>query len=118
MSISVPMAMCRRLSRSRMPPNNRGYRCTRSGTCESSISRCDFRFDGLRAQNMCRDVTLEKVNCLNNGRAGIAVSGTSRIEMVGGSLSENGRHSLLVSSPATANLREVTTDVEPTVIPK
>ncbi len=76
----------------------------------------DFRFDGLRAQNMCRGVTLENVNCLNNGRAGIAVSGTSQIEMLGGSLAENGRHSLLVSNPATANLREVTTDVEPTVI--
>ena len=76
----------------------------------------DFRFDGLRAQNMCRGVTLENVNCLNNGRAGIAVSGTSRIEMTGGSLAENGRHSLLVSNPATADLREVTTDVEPTVI--
>lgn len=76
----------------------------------------DFRFDGLRAQNMCRDVTLEDVNCVNNGRAGIAVSGSSRIEMVGGSLAENGRHSLLVSNPAAANLQNVTTDVEPTVI--
>ena len=78
----------------------------------------DFRFDGLRAQNMCRGVTLENVNCLNNGRAGIAVSGTSRIEMTGGSLAENGRHSLLVSNPATANLREVTIDAEPTVVRK
>ena len=78
----------------------------------------DFRFDGLRAQNMCRGVTLENVNCLNNGRAGIAVTGTSHIEMIGGSLSENGRHSLLVSNPATADLREVTTDIEPTVLPK
>ena len=76
----------------------------------------DFRFDGLRAQNMCRSVTLEDVNCVNNGHAGIAVSGTSRIEMIGGSLAENGRHSLLVSSPAAANLQDVTTDVEPTVI--
>ncbi len=78
----------------------------------------DFRFDGLRAQNMCRGVTLENVNCLNNGRAGLAVTGTSHIEMIGGSIAENGRHSLLVSSPATASLREVTTDVEPTVLPK
>ena len=78
----------------------------------------DFRFDGLRTQNMCRGVTLENVNCLNNGRSGIAVTGTSQVEMIGGSISENGRHSLLVSSPATANLREVTTDVEPTVLPK
>lgn len=76
----------------------------------------DFRFDGLRAQNMCRNVTLEDVNCVNNGHAGIAVSGSSRIEMVGGSLAENGRHSLLVSNPAAANLQHVTTDVEPTVI--
>ena len=76
----------------------------------------DFRFDGLRAQNMCRSVTLEDVNCINNGRAGIAVSGSSRIEMIGGSLAENGRHSLLVSNPAAANLQEVTTDVDPTVI--
>lgn len=75
----------------------------------------DFRFDGLHAQNMCRSVTLENVSTINNGRCGVAVSGTSQIDIVGGSFSENGRHSILISNRAAANLREVTTDVEPTL---
>ncbi len=73
----------------------------------------DFRFDGVHAQNMCRGVTLENVNCINNGRAGIAVSGSSQIEFVGGSLSQNGRHSLLISNRAGARLQDVTIDQDP-----
>lgn len=77
----------------------------------------DFRFDGIHAQNLCRGVTLENVNCLNNGRAGIAVSGTSKVEIKGGSVAGNGRFSLRIADQAEANLRDSSLDVDPAIIP-
>ena len=77
----------------------------------------DFRFDGVHAQNMCRGITLENVTCINNGRAGIAVSGTSHIDVVGGKVAGNGRHQVLISKLAGAELRDVTMDGEPTMVP-
>ena len=77
----------------------------------------DFRFDGLHAQNMCSNVKLENVNCVNNGRAGLAVSGTSHLEMTGGSIQANGRYPILISNKAGIDLQDVSTDGEPTVNP-
>ena len=77
----------------------------------------DFRFDGVHAQNMCRGVKLENVNCINNGRAGLAVSGSSHIDMTGGKIVANGRHSVLISNTATVNVQDVAMDGEPTEIP-
>lgn len=66
---------------------------------------------------MCRGVTLENVTCINNGRAGIAVSGTSDIEIIGGKSADNGRHQVLISNPASAVLHNVQMDGQPTLIP-
>jgi len=77
----------------------------------------DFRFDGLHAQNMCEGVRLENVTCVNNGRAGIAVSGTSHVEIVGGRVIGNGRHQLRIAGRAGAELRDLAIDGEPTVVP-
>lgn len=77
----------------------------------------DFRFDGLRAQNMCRDIKLENVTCINNGRAGVAVSGSSHVEIIGGHFAENGRHQIQISGPATATLSDVAMEGEPTILP-
>ena len=77
----------------------------------------DFRFDGINAQNMCEDVKLENVTCINNGRAGLAVSGSSHVEVVGGRVTGNGRHQVRIVHPAGAELRDVTLDGEPTVVP-
>ncbi len=77
----------------------------------------DFRFDGVHAQNMCQGVILESVTCINNGRAGIAVSGSSHVEVVGGKVAWNGRSQVRISKPAGVELRDVTMDGEPTVVP-
>lgn len=77
----------------------------------------DFRFDGLRAQNMCRGIKLENVTCINNGRAGIVVSGSSHVQIVGGHVADNGRHQIQISGPATATLNDVAMEGEPTVLP-
>lgn len=77
----------------------------------------DFRFDGIHAQNMCRNVRLENVTCVNNGRAGIAVSGTSKVEIIGGKVEGNGRAQIRIANHGNANLENVTMEGEPTLIP-
>lgn len=77
----------------------------------------DFRFDGVHAQNTCRNVTLEGVDCINNGRAGFAISGSSQVDIVGGKAAENGRHNVLISNRGSAAIRDLTMDGDPTVVP-
>lgn len=76
----------------------------------------DFRFDGVHAQNMCESVVLENVNCINNGRAGVAISGTSDVEVIGGRMADNGRAQIRLSHPGGLNLRDVEMEGEPTLI--
>lgn len=77
----------------------------------------DFRFDGIHAQNMCRNVTLENVTCFNNGRAGLAVSGTSKVEVIGGNFSGNGRFQIRIANHGDVNLNNVVMEGEPTLVP-
>jgi hypothetical protein len=77
----------------------------------------DFRFDGVHAQNMCRNVTLENVSCINNGRAGIAISGSSQVEVIGGKIEGNGRFQVRIANAGAANLRDVAMDGEPALVP-
>lgn len=73
----------------------------------------DFRFDGLCAQNLCRNVVLDNVTCTNNGRSGVAVGGTSQMEIIGGEASKNGRHSILITGRASVSVTGTNTDVAP-----
>ena len=57
-----------------------------------------YRFDGLHAQGLCRNVVLEGVDAIENGRAGIASTGASRVEMIGGQIAGNGRFPILVDA--------------------
>lgn len=76
----------------------------------------DYRFDGIHVQNLCSGIRLEGVTCENNGRAGLAVSGTAHVTLQGGTLAGNGRSSLRIQLPAGAELSDVTLDAEPTII--
>ena len=60
---------------------------------------------------------MENVTCVNNGRAGIAVSGTSQVEIVGGKVEGNGRFQVRISNAAGTKLRDVKMDGEPTLVP-
>ncbi|MBS0203380.1 MAG: right-handed parallel beta-helix repeat-containing protein [Planctomycetes bacterium] len=83
----------------------------------SNLTLRDFRFDGINAQNMCEGITLSNVNCINNGRAGLAVSGTSHVQLDGGSMAENGRFQVRIAKPAGVTLNNVTMEGEPTIVP-
>ena len=61
-----------------------------------------FRFDGLHAQGLCRNIELDDVTSKENGRAGIVASGGSNIELFGGKVERNGRHQILAIDRSTA----------------
>jgi hypothetical protein len=74
-----------------------------------------FRLDGVHAQNMCRDITLSNVTSRENGRAGLAVGGTSSVQLRNGRLEGNGRDSALVTGKGLLEVVGSQIDVEPTV---
>ena len=76
----------------------------------------DFRFDGVNAQNMAEGIQLENVQCIENGRAGIAISGTSNVRVTGGHVGENGRFQIRAAYPGRVELHDVKMDGEPTVV--
>ncbi|MGD9855776.1 MAG: right-handed parallel beta-helix repeat-containing protein [Planctomycetaceae bacterium] len=75
-----------------------------------------FRLDGINAHDRCRDVVLDNVVCEENGRAGIAVGGTSRVVIHNCLLTENRRNSLLITELGQADVQESELSPEPTVL--
>ncbi len=67
-----------------------------------------FRFDGIHAQGLCDGVELQNVNSVENGRAGIASSGASTIDIFGGRVERNGRHQILITNRSKAITHEQT----------
>lgn len=99
------------------PPSNQDFAFTADQTGislhhVSNISIQDvtlqhFRFDGLHAQGLCDNVQLNNVNSIENGRAGFACSGASKIDLFGGEATRNGRHQILVFDRSVATLEDV-----------
>lgn len=73
-----------------------------------------FRLDGINAHDRCREVLLDRVTSRQNGRAGVAVAGTSRVLMLETQLQENRAHSLLLSELGSAELERCRLDQPPT----
>lgn len=55
-----------------------------------------FRLDGVSAHSQCRRIVLDNVKCEGNGRAGLFVGGTSRVEALNCTFSGNRLHNVLV----------------------
>ena len=55
-----------------------------------------FRLDGVSAHSQCRSITLDNVQSEGNGRAGLFVGETSRIEALNCTFSGNRRYNVLV----------------------
>jgi len=81
----------------------------------SGLTLRHYRLDGVNAHDRCRDVLLENVISEENGRAGIAVAGTSQVAIIGGKLHDNRRYSLLITELGAAAVERSELDVEPTV---
>ncbi len=75
-----------------------------------------FRVDGLNADNNCRNIVLDNVTLHHNGRAGLAVGGTSQVSVVNSRIADNGRHSVLITERGGLQLEGCDLGgVEPTV---
>lgn len=74
-----------------------------------------FRVDGLHAHDQCRDIVIENVEFRENGRAGLAVTGTSEVELSNVRSHSNGRYSAFHIAPAELYVSESELDVEPVV---
>jgi hypothetical protein len=68
----------------------------------SDVTFRHFRRDGVHAHDRCEHVRLDRVICEQNGRAGVCVSGTARLEIRDSLLIDNARHSLLLTELAEA----------------
>jgi hypothetical protein len=77
-----------------------------------------FRLDGLNAHDLSKKVKLINVKSLANGRAGLAVGGSSHVAVDGGDLTGNLRHSVLITELGGVNLKDTKMTQEPTIIKK
>jgi hypothetical protein len=75
-----------------------------------------FRLDGINAHDRCRRIELINVTLQANGRAGLAVGGTSRVLVRDSNLRENREAAVLVTELGEAELQGSKYDMPPTVV--
>lgn len=76
-----------------------------------------YRVDGINIDNSSQHVSLERVALHHNGRAGLAVGGSAHTRLVNSRISDNGRHSVLVTELAGVDIEGSDLGgVEPTVV--
>ncbi len=75
-----------------------------------------FRLDGINAHDRCQDVVLHNVVCEGNGRAGVAVGGTSRVLIQNSLLADNEEYSLLITELGQAEVSDSEMMRRPTII--
>jgi Right handed beta helix region len=72
-----------------------------------------FRLDGLNAHDRCRNVTVENLKAIGNGRAGVAVGGTSAVVLRKCEISGNRRNSVLITEHGTVKIEASKLDKPP-----
>lgn len=75
-----------------------------------------FRLDGINTTGTCRDVVFENVIVQENGRAGLAVSGSAQVVARKCEIKNNREHSVLVTELGAASLEETTIDAPATLV--
>lgn len=79
----------------------------------SDVTFRHFRVDGINLHDRCENVTLNNVSCLENGRAGIVVGGTSEVDITDCRLEGNVKASLLITELGEATVTGTEYDREP-----
>jgi hypothetical protein len=75
-----------------------------------------FRLDGINAHDRCRNITLQKVTLRENGRAGLAIGGTSTVVLRDSKINGNREHSMLITEFAGAEVVNTEFEKEPTTV--
>ncbi len=106
-------------------PDRQAYRFARRGVGVSlynvrgvvvqNLTIRHFRLDGVNAHDLCRDILLQNVTAIENGRAGVTIAGTSSVRIVGSGIRGNRHHSVLVSELGAAEVTDTQVDQPPTV---
>lgn len=81
----------------------------------SGLTLRHFRLDGINAHDRSREIILENVTSEENGRAGVTVAGSSQVVIIGGKLTENREHSLLITELGAAAVEQTDLDQPPTL---
>ena len=81
----------------------------------SDLTIQHFRLDGVNLHDLATDIQLEKLTLLENGRAGLAIGGSSTAQMRESDVVRNRDHSVLIQEAAAIALEDCVVDAEPTV---
>lgn len=81
----------------------------------SDLTIQHFRLDGINVHDRASDITLRDVTLIENGRAGLTVTGSSTVRVTGAETRANRDHSMLVSEAAGVDVQDAVFDAEPTV---
>lgn len=81
----------------------------------SDLTIQHFRLDGVNLHDLAGNVQLENLTLRENGRAGLAIGGSSTARVSAAFVERNRDHSVLIQEAAAIELDECRVDVEPTV---
>lgn len=81
----------------------------------SDLTIQHYRLDGISVHDRASNITLRNVTLVENGRAGLAVAGSSTVQVDGAETRANRDFSMLVQEAAAVDVQETVFDAEPTV---
>lgn len=81
----------------------------------SDLTIQHFRLDGVNLHDLATEIRLEKLTLRENGRAGLAIGGSSSARINGSDIERNRDHSILIQEAAAIGLEDCILDVNPTV---
>jgi hypothetical protein len=81
----------------------------------SDLTVQHFRLDGVNLHDLATNIQLEKLTLHENGRAGLAIGGSSTARIAGSDIERNRDHSVLIQEAAAIALDDCILDAEPTV---
>ena len=84
----------------------------------SDLTVQHFRLDGVNLHDLATEIRLEKLMLNENGRAGLAIGGSSTARMTDSDIAANGHHSVLIQEAAAIGLEDCILDAKPTVLQK
>lgn len=74
-----------------------------------------FQLDGIGVPDLAKKIELRNVKLIQNGRAGLRVSGAAVVTLRAATIEKNGRHSILLQGLGSAEVVDSSLDVEPTL---
>lgn len=84
----------------------------------SDLTIQHFRLDGVNLHDLATEIRLEKLTLRENGRAGLAIGGSSSARIDRSDIERNRDHSILIQEAAAIGVEDCILDANPTVLQK